>query len=41
MVGDLLMDGADQMRRLGVVEFEAEVALGVGFGAAGFFHALG
>ena len=23
-----------------MVEFEAEVTLGVGFGAAGFFHAL-
>ena len=39
--GDLLMNGADQVRRLGVVEFEGESGPGVGFGAAGFFHALG
>ena len=40
VVGDVLMDGADQMGRLGVVELEGEVALSVGFGAAGFLHAL-
>ncbi len=40
VVGDLLMNGADQVRRLGVFDLESEIAFGVGFGAAGFFHAL-
>ena len=40
MVGDVLMDGANQVRGLRVVELEAELAFGVGLGAAGFFHAL-
>ena len=35
-----LMNGADQVRRLGIVELEGEIAFGVGFGAAGFFHPL-
>jgi len=41
MVGDSLVNGADQVRGLRVVEFQSEVALGVGLGARGFFHALG
>jgi len=40
MVGNALMDGADQVRRLRVVELETELALGIGLGAAGFFHPL-
>ena len=40
MVSDFLMNGADQVRTLGVVELEAEIAFGVGLGASGFFHAL-
>ena len=40
VVGDFLMNGADQVRALRVVELEAEIAFGVGFGASGFFHAL-
>jgi hypothetical protein len=39
VIGDFLMDYADQMGALGF-EFEAEMAFGVGLGAAGFFHAL-
>ncbi len=39
MVGNILMDGADQVRGLSVVELETELAVGVGFGAAGLFHA--
>ena len=40
VIGDFLMDYANQMRALSIVEFEAEMAFGVGLGAAGFFHAL-
>ncbi len=39
MISDFLVDYADQMGSLGV-EFEGEIAFGVGLGAAGFFHAL-
>jgi hypothetical protein len=34
------MYGANQVRGLCVIKFETELAPGVGFGAAGFFHAL-
>jgi hypothetical protein len=34
------MNDADQMWRLRVVELETELALGVGFAAARFFHPL-
>ena len=40
MVGDVLMDSADQVRGLRIVQLETELALGVGFGATGFFHTL-
>ena len=40
MIGNVLMDGANQMRSLCVVELETELAFGIRFGAAGFFHAL-
>ena len=40
VIGDALVNGADQVGALGVVEFEGEIAFGVGLGAAGFFHAL-
>jgi hypothetical protein len=33
------MDHADEVRSI-CVEFEGEVAFGVGLGSAGFFHAL-
>ena len=41
MVGDALVDDADQVRISAVVEFEAELSLGVGLGAGSFFHAVG
>jgi hypothetical protein len=40
MVRNALMDGAHEVRRFVVVEFETELAFGVGLGAAGFVHAL-
>jgi hypothetical protein len=40
VVGDFLMDDADEMGTVGAVELESEIAFGVGLGAAGFFHAL-
>ena len=40
VIRDFLVDDADQMRALRVVELETEVAFGVGLGASGFFHAL-
>src|SRR5208282_4886518 len=40
VVGHVLMNGADQVRRLRVVEFETELTFGIGLGASGFFHAL-
>lgn len=39
MIGDSLMDGAHEVRALSI-EFEGEVAFGVGLGASGFLHAL-
>ena len=39
VIGDFLMDDADEVRAL-AVKFETEVAFGVGLGASGFFHAL-
>jgi hypothetical protein len=39
VIGDFLVDNADEMGTL-CVELEAEFAFCVGFGAAGFFHAL-
>ena len=39
VIGDFLVDYADEMWALGV-EFEREIALGIGLGASGFFHAL-
>ena len=39
VIGDFLMNHADQVRALGV-ELETEITFGVGSGAAGFFHAL-
>ena len=40
MVGDAVVNGADQVRRLRVVELEGEVAFCVRLGARRFFHAL-
>ena len=40
MVGNSLVNGANQMRRLGVVDGETEFAFGIGFRVPGFFHAL-
>ena len=40
VVSDVLMNGADEMWSLRVFELEAEVSVGVGLGAAAFFHAL-
>ena len=39
VIGDVLVDDADEVRSLSV-EFEGEIAFGVGLGAPGFFHAL-
>ena len=39
VIGDFLMDDADEVWALGI-ELEAEVALRIGLGASGFFHAL-
>jgi hypothetical protein len=40
VIGDILMDGAHQMRGLGIVELESELAFGVRLGASGLFHPL-
>ncbi len=40
MVGNSLVNGANQMRRLRVVDGETEFAFGIGFRAPRFFHAL-
>ena len=38
MVGDSLMNDAHQMRRIALVEGEAEFSLGIGFGTADLVH---
>ena len=38
MVSDSLMNGAHQMRRIALVEGEAEFSLGIGFGVADLVH---
>src|SRR6267143_4073699 len=40
MVGNSLVNGAHQMRRLRVVDGETEFAFGIGFRVPRFFHAL-
>ena len=39
MIRGTLMNGSDQVWALGVLKFEAEVALLIGLSASGFFHA--
>ena len=41
MVGDALVNSANQMGAGGVIQFEAEIPLDIGLGTGGFFHALG
>ena len=41
MIGNALMDGADEVRPGSAGEFEAEFSGAVGFGAAGNVHAVG
>jgi hypothetical protein len=41
MVGNSLVNGANQMRRLRVVDGETEFAFSIGFRVPRFFHALG
>jgi len=40
MIGNSLMDGADQVRA-GDGDFETELSLAVGFGGAAYVHAIG
>lgn len=40
MVGNSLVNGANQMRRLRVVDGETEFAFSIGFRVPRFFHAL-
>ena len=41
MIGNSLMDGADEVRPGSAGEFEAEFPVAVGFGVGGNFHAGG
>jgi hypothetical protein len=38
MISDSLMNGAHQVRRIALVDGEAEFSLGIGFGMADLFH---
>ena len=38
MISDSLMNGAHQVRRIALVEGEAEFSLGIGFGVADLLH---
>ena len=40
VIGDVLMNGANQVRGVGILEFETELAFGIGLGTTGFFHTL-